>query len=358
MRSVDLAMAPINILIGANGAGKSSFLSFFKMLNYMTSRGLQLYVGRAGGGDALLHYGSKVTPRMVCRLTFGTDQGTNVYEMRLVSAAGDSLIFADELVSFSRHGQNARPATSLGEAGHKETALGETKVEKLQQTSVIIRSIMARWRVYHFHDTSPEANIKKRCTIKDNEYLRDDARNLAAFLYRLKLESPNHYTRIIQTIRQFAPWFGDFVLVPSLDNTETISLSWLERGSDYPFTTDQLSDGTIRMIAMITVLLQPNLPSSIILDEPELGLHPYALTMLADLLKAASTKAQVIVATQSAYLVDQFSADAILVTERTNNQTVFKRLHEEELAAWLEEYSLGELWEKNVFGGRPSLCPE
>ncbi|MBT9154879.1 MAG: hypothetical protein DDT39_01565 [Firmicutes bacterium] len=355
LRSMDVDLQRINVFIGANGVGKSNFLSFFRMLNFLTSKGLQVYIARAGGADMLLYYGSKHTARLECSLTFDTDQGTNIYEMSLVSAAGDTLIFTDERACFNKKDRPLRPLMSLGQAGHRETVLDESTVENVSGVGRYIRSAMSMWRVYHFHDTSPEARMKKKCSIYDNEYLRDDAGNLASFLYRLRSESLPYYSRIVDTVRQFVPWFGDFVLKPDAENPGSISLAWRERSSDYLFSVDQLSDGTVRMIALITLLLQPQLPSCIILDEPELGLHPYALNMLADLLKAASLKSQVLLATQSAHLVDQFAAKDVVVAERKDNQTVFDRLNEEHLAIWLQEYSLGELWEKNVFGGRPSL---
>jgi len=355
LRDADIELQQINVLIGANGVGKSNFLAFFRMLNYLTSKGLQVYIAKAGGADMLLHYGSKNTPRLECSLAFDTEQGTNIYEMSLTSAAGDTLIFTDEKACFNRRDGTQRLPISLGQAGHKETALDESTVEGISRVGRFIRSAMSMWRVYHFHDTSPEARLKKKCSIYDNEYLRDDAGNLAAFLFRLRSESSPYYNRIVEAVRQFAPWFGDFVLRPDVVNSGSISLAWRERDSDHLFSVDQLSDGTVRMMALATLLLQPQLPSCIILDEPELGLHPYALNILSDLIKAASMKSQVILATQSAHLVDQFAAKDIIVAERRNSQTVFERLNEEHLAAWLQEYSLGELWDKNVFGGRPAL---
>lgn len=355
LREQTIDLQPINILIGGNGVGKSNFLSFFRMLNYITSKALQLYVARVGGANTLLYYGAKSSPQFECSLTFDTKAGSNVYEAKFACAAGDTLIFLDELVSFTRTNSSAKTPKSLGSAGHKETMLDDAKVPELAKTAQVIKSIMSMWRVYHFHDTSPDARVKKKCSIADNEYLRDDAGNLAPFLYRLRSEHPAYYGRIVEYVRLFAPWFGDFVLKPDVENTGTISLSWREKDSDYPFGVDQLSDGTLRMMALISMLLQPSLPSCIILDEPELGLHPFALRLLADIIKATSRKSQVVVATQSAYFVDQFTANDILVAERSNKQSVFKRLDESALELWLKEYSLGELWEMNVFGGRPAL---
>jgi predicted ATPase len=135
---------------------------------------------------------------------------------------------------------------------------------------------------------------------------------------------------------------------------DNIEIEWTERESDVPMKAHQLSDGTIRFMCIAALLLQPDPPTTIIIDEPELGLHPYAITVLAGLLKSASKRVQVIVSTQSVPLVNEFEADDLIVVDREENQSVFRRPDPTALKDWLEEYSLGELWEKNVFGGRPT----
>ena len=155
-------------------------------------------------------------------------------------------------------------------------------------------------------------------------------------------------------VRLVAPFFDDFSLRPLPENKDLIKLEWMERNSDYPFLASHLSDGTLRFICLATVLLQPDPPDLILIDEPELGLHPYALNILADLIKSASTKSQIVISTQSVSLVNQFEVEDILVVDRYNGETTIRRLVEEELVDWLNDYSLGELWEMNIFGGKPS----
>jgi len=281
--------------------------------------------------------------------------------MRLVNAAQGTLIFADEAISFSSYQiEGNAPLSSLG-GGHKESRLVDDQfvftadVSRVnQRTARVIKSIMQRWQVYHFHDTSSTALIKNPHYIDDNKYLRHDAGNLAAFLYQMQQNSRPYYRRIVETIQSVTPFFEDFILAPST-NPLLIFLNWKERGGDpaMVFGPHQLSDGTLRLMALITLLLQPSLPQLIVIDEPELGLHPYAISILAGLLKSISSKTQIIVSTQSVTLVDQLEPKHIIVVDREDNQSVFKRLDTEELDTWLEEYSLGELWEKNVLGGRP-----
>ena len=358
IKEMQLELKALNVLIGANGAGKSNLISFFRLLNYMMSGNLQGYVGLQGGADSLLHYGSKETTQMKAELLFNTNSGSNRYKFQLTAAANDILIFTDEAISFTaKNSIHEAPLRSLG-AGHKETALsqGDELGKSHAKTAKVIRHLMESWRVYHFHDTSSEAKIKKQGYVEDNRYLRDDAGNLAAFLYAMKQTQPKYYGRIIQVLQQVAPFFGDFVLEPSRLNSQYITLNWKERDTvkDATFGPHQLSDGTLRMAALVTLLLQPQLPELIIVDEPELGLHPYALGVLASLLQSVSQKTQLLVSTQSAALLNYLEPQDVIVVDRENGQSVFRRLDEQSLVQWLEEYSLGELWDKNVFGGRPA----
>ena len=215
---------------------------------------------------------------------------------------------------------------------------------------------MKNWRVYHFHDTSDSALVKQQRAINDNAYLRPDARNLAAYLYLLEHKHLATYKKIVKTIQLVAPFFGRFALRPLPANKEQIELERFKKGQDLPFKAHHLSDGTLRFICLATVLLQPdeNKPETILIDEPELGLHPYAITVLGALLKSAAKEKQVIVSTQSVDLLSEFSADNVIVVNRENNSTLLTRLNAKDFDEWLQEYNLGELWKKNILGGRPA----
>ncbi len=190
-------------------------------------------------------------------------------------------------------------------------------------------------------------------SVRDDERFRHDASNIAAFLLKLKA-TPQAYELIRNTVRLIAPYFDDFLLRPrKLGENEVVRLEWTQKGSDFPFQPSQLSDGTLRFICLATALLQPDPPSTIIIDEPELGLHPYALAVLADLMKSASKRRQVIVSTQSPTLVDHFEPSDIIVVNRADGQSTFERLDEKQLKDWLADYSIGELWQKNVIRGGP-----
>jgi len=340
IRQLRLDLKPLNVLIGANGAGKSNFISVFGLLRHLIEGRLQVYVAQSGGADALLHFGHKMTSGLKLELRLG-EFG---YAVELAPSNAGNLFFSVE------HYWDLE-TTSYSE-GHSESQL----VTALYEPGATPKKILLRmqgWRVYHFHDTSASAKVKQTGDIGDNEALRPDASNLAAFLFLLRTKHPESYRRIVSTIRLVAPFFDDFRLRPSPFNEQKIQLEWSERSSDAYFNAHALSDGTLRFICLATLLLQPDLPSLILIDEPELGLHPYAIQVLAGLVRSASEKTQVILSTQSVSLVNQFAPEDLVVVDRSNGESLFRRLSAEDTKDWLEDYSLGELWEKNVFGGRP-----
>jgi predicted ATPase len=360
---VGMELKPLNVLIGANAAGKTNFVSAFKLLNYMLTDGLQLYIGRAGGANSLLHYGPKTTTQLEMVLEYETETGKSTYAMRLADAAPDTLIFVDEKVSYHNPSYPS-PQEVFLEAGHKESHLNDSAYAD-NRTVGVLRYLLGRCRVYQFHDTSDSSPVRKSVYVDESKYLRSDGGNLAAYLLALKANRPEHYRRIVETIRRAVPSFGDFELEPDRLNPDNIMLNWREIGSEYLFGPHHLSDGTLRFMALSTLLLQPedDLPHVLILDEPELGLHPNAISILASLVRKLSSSRQIVLATQSVYLVDQFDPEDVVVVERqpasqggSNGRyvSVFKRLDPDPLKDWLQEYALGTLWAKGVLGGKPS----
>lgn len=344
IRQLDqLALNNLNVLVGANGAGKSNFISFFRLLARVMAGELNYYVAKNGGPDAFLHYGRKRTPVLEAEMYFGN----NGYEMRLEPTQGNGFIFADEQFYWDYTGGHF----SLG-AGHAETQAESGRYPKV--AAYVVPSVKS-WIVYHFHDTSDSAPMKQACALNDNQRLRPDGANLAAYLYRLREEFPEHYRRIVDTVQLVAPFFADFQLRPNPLDRNTIQLEWHEVGSDFPFLGHHLSDGTLRFICLATVLLQPAklMPATILFDEPELGLHPYAISLLASLMQQAAEEHQLIISTQSVELLNHFEARDIIVVDRIDDQSIFTRLDADKLKLWLDEYSLGDLWKQNVFGGRP-----
>ncbi len=343
-------MNKLNVLIGANGAGKSNFVAYFKMLSELVEGRLQNWTTKQGTADRILSFGVKETDSLKSFIEFGL----NGYKFVLEPTVDGGFYFEREELYYKGvyYGDKW---IDLG-AGHTESKLKD-EYESLGSNSVAdyCYSSISSWNIYHFHDTSDTAGVKRVGALHDNKFLRSDASNLAAFLYKLKKESLDVYKQICKTISLAIPLFDDFVLEPiTLPSEEQqIRLLWKQKNSDYELWPSQLSDGSIRFICLVTALLQPNPPSTIIIDEPELGLHPYAITILGGLLRSASTRMQVIVSTQSVPLVNEFEIEDLIVVEREDGATVFKRPKEADFKIWLDEYSVGELWEKNILGGRP-----
>ena len=345
-----LSLHNLNILIGANGVGKSNFVSYFRMLSEMVDCRLQKWTTNQGSADRIVSFGVKETKKLQSFVEFGL----NGYKFELEPTLDGSFSFASEQLFYDGpyYGKKWIP---LG-AGHKESLFKEKmKTAKKGDVTDYCYSSISNWKVFHFHDTSDTAGVKRLGSLQDNEYLRPDASNLAAFLYKLQDETPEVYGQICKTIRLAIPFFDDFVLKPRMlkSEEEQIRLLWRQRESDYSLWPSQLSDGSIRFICLVTALLQPDPPSTIIIYEPELGLHPFAITLLGSLLRSASKRMQVIVSTQSVPLVNEFSIEDLIVVEREQGATVFKRYEEGDFRAWLDDYSVGELWEKNILGGRP-----
>lgn len=340
----------LNVIIGPNGAGKSNLIGVFRFLNSVLAGQLQLYVGERGGPDRLLFHGEKQTPRMSFRFDFGS----NLYAYSLKPAIGDTLIFETETIYYRGTGFGRPWELQIG-SGHRESVLQETA--KTQGTGKRVAEHVLHqvrnWVVYHFHDTSDSSPAKKTQDIDDNRTFKPDAANLAAFLYRLKLNHPTQYRHIVEHVQLVAPFFKDFVLEPSANNPHKIKLEWAQKDSDAYFDGFSLSDGTLRFICLAALLLQPSPPSLILLDEPELGLHPFAITILAEMIEAAARKGQVILATQSVTLLNQFSPESVIIAKHDGKRTTFHRLAVADLSNWLDDYSVGDLWEKNVIGGRP-----
>ena len=348
----NLEFKSLNVLIGANGAGKSNLISFFKLLNFGMTNSLKEYVARAGYANSLLHFGSQQTKQIAAQLAFRMERGINTYELKLSHAAEDSLIYTDEAVTWQEDGRPLR-RTVLG-FGVEKTLLNDPA--RLNDPKVkVVRGLLTGARVYQFHDTSAGAPLRSKWKVDDNHYLFDHGGNLAPLLFFLRERRRETYDLIVSIIQQGTPFFEDFALQPDRLNPTVIDLRWREKGTAYELGPHQISDGTLRFMALITLLSLPteDLPGIIIIDEPELGLHPSAIGILADLLRAASASSQVIVSTQSVTLVNQLSAGDIIVVDREGGQSVFGRREEASLQDWLAEYAMGELWEKNVLGGRP-----
>lgn len=341
---------PINVLIGPNGSGKSNFISFFRFLSWMLNSDgkLQEHVAYLGGANDILHDGADTTKSIDAQIQIETTSGINEYSFGLMFAKPDKLVFREEKYRFAANYIQGQPRWSSCGVGHEEARLPEVN----NQTATTILNLLRKLIVYQFHNTSDTAPMRLKWSISDGRWLKQNGENLGSFLFRLQNEEKAYYLRIIKYIRLVLPFFDDFELY---DEFGQILLRWKEKGTNKVFNAGQASDGMLRTIALISLLAQnpKDLPAVLFLDEPELGLHPSAIDAVAGLIKAASSNCQVFIATQSISLVNNFELDDLVVIDRKHRSSEYTRPDSERLEVYLEEFSTGQIWEKNIIGGRP-----
>ena len=357
----DFELQGLNVLIGPNGAGKSNLLVLFRMLEQLAGKRLQLFVKKQGGPDALLFGGRRRTSEVSADLLFGGGAGR--YGFSLEPMSGDRMAFAREevvpgLAQFTeRSGSDGLAAVNGGTSwngGHEEARVADCQVGDF---ATRVRPEMLHWRVLHFQDVSRLAAVRQPSPVRDHLRLREDAGNLAPFLRRLRERHPQEYRRVVEAVRVVAPFFGDLVYRDDRDMDDRMALEWFSASDrDAVLGAQHISGGLLRFVCLATLLLQPVelQPTVILIDEPELGLHPAALTVLTELLQSAADERQVIVATQSADLVSELDPEQVVVVDRVDEASVFRRLDGDTLRDWLQDYALGELWKMNVIGGRPA----
>lgn len=351
-----ISLKQVNVLIGANGAGKSCFASFFNMLGYMVNGSLQHFVAENGGASEILHFGSKKTPVMSAKLSFKNENHINNYSFSLSKGTGDRLLFSEESLGCNEEHYNLN--------GDFESYLSNDVLEHNNERA--LKNILKNCKVYQFHDTSKDSFLRSQSKIDDCRILKSNGGNIASILYLLKSSQKENYAkyyqRIIDKVRYVFPQFDNFELFPDAHSSDYVKLLWKSKDdTEYVMNASQLSDGTLRFIALATLFLQPTdlLPNVIIVDEPELGLHPAAIEQIPSMIMAASQNSQIIIATQSERLLDSIN-DAvsdvnILVVDydKQHKSTVLRSLQKDEIRPWLEDYTISQVWGKNVFGGRP-----
>jgi len=356
IKHLELSLNDINIFIGANGVGKSNFLSFFQLLKSLKENQLNTYVAKQGYMDNLIYFGDKEEEGIIGKVAFRDKMKTiiNQYYYRLLADNQGKAFIGYEYSGVKEKTLNIKHAISV--STNAIPGIESYILTRSQATiDTDLQLFFDSFKVYHFHDTSSDSPLKKTARIHDNKFLRENGENLPAFLYFLQEKHPKTLWFIERVIASIAPFFEAFNLEPDRINEEYIQLEWKEKGFEHYQNVSNLSDGTLRFIAITTLLLQPNPPKTIIIDEPELGLHPSAINKLAGLIRKASAKSQIILATQSINLVNNFEPENIITVDRDRQAyySIFKRLDTNELSIWLEDYSLGDLWLKSVIGGQP-----
>ncbi len=356
LADVELAEIPkVAVLIGANGSGKSNFIRFFEMLRWMLRfRKLGEFVERQGGADDQLYGGSRRTERIEAEITLRNDSGRNIYHFELQHAHPDRFFFVGERFRFEGHAWQTN--WYRVHSDRQETGLVQFAQRYNSANAEIARAIVTMLRncaVYQFHDTSDTSVFKQKWDVEDNNQLLTHGGNLAAVLYRLEREDVSRYELICHTIGRVLPAFDRFAIEESYGK---VSLRWKAKGTAKTFGAHLTSDGSLRFFALVTLLNLPleMLPDVLLLDEPELGLHPAAVGLVGGMIGALAEERQVIVATQSPLLVDAFELGEIFVLDLKEGRTELRKLTPEDYRVWLDEgFTSGELWQKNLLGGYP-----
>lgn len=356
----NLELTNFNVIIGPNGAGKTNLISFFNLISYaINSPELfqDKYILPQGKAVGLLFDSKPATQRIEGAIQINTERGSNYYDFVLSKIGNNDLEYTSERIMFlpknyTNDGSGVIWTQLIRKGSKPNSQTKELTGRQSTQTIQTISSLLSGIKTYQFHDTSSESHLRKAWPVADGNYLRENGKNLPAYLYRLKENENAIYKRIISYIRMIIPNFDYFVLEPYGD---FIELRWKEVGSDYIFRSSQASDGTLRFMCLVALLVSrpEKYPIMLVIDEPELGLHPDAISFLVGLMKKASAFCQILVATQSTKLVSELQPEDIIVAERKNRASTYKRLQEKDLAVWLENYNMGAIWESNLIGGKP-----
>lgn len=331
IKNLQLPLNRLNVLIGSNGAGKSNFISFFELTKAIYEQRFGSYTLAKGGIDSLLYRGRKTSPSMQGLLDF---DNTNAFFYEIKPAQSNKGYIENTGDYFNNSHKQDKDYSKWNKTIWDNAVEESSLIGNPKWRAGYLRRYLNSFTVYHFHDTSMNSPMREECNINDNAFLRDNGSNLAAYLYYLMQNDEKAFRLIEGVVRSIAPYFKGFKLRPDANNKESIRLEWEEKDTDMYLNGYSFSDGTLRFIALATLLLQSNAPEVVIIDEPELGLHPAAINKLAELVKRASDKSQIILSTQSTNLVNCFEVEDIIVVDRAGGQSVFRHLHEDELAKW------------------------
>jgi predicted ATPase len=357
----DFSLNPgLNVLIGANGAGKSNFLNFFHLLKHMDERELDQYVKKMGRADSFFFQGASVTKEIKARLSLEFLE----FSFTLLPTLDGSLIVESTRMSSVRRelSETCKPPDP---SDVKNQALG-AKFDDLKGVSAppnpavpygSIGEFLELCQICDFRDTAPFSSLRKDASVCNDKKFLADGSNLPAFLLSLQKGESGVYRKIRTAVKLIMPGFDDFALEPEENealNDKFVRLRWRQKGSGHLFQPWQMSDGSLRFLALSVALLQPNPPTLIVIDAPELSLHPESLATLAGFMHEAAYNSQLIVTTQSPDLLNAMEPEDVVTVNMRNGESIFERLNRADLADWLNDYTIGDLWWKKVIQAGPT----
>ena len=329
----------INILIGANGSGKSNFLSFFEFVK--KENDYKSYFDFDNDrADDILFLGRRNSEFLSGAVALSDQSFTGKGGKKFIaednrSLTCDAYVNMDLVSNFENE---------------------ENYFEYAEGIDLAWEQVSDNTTQYHFHDTSKWSPILVDCMLNNNDMLLPNGKNIMPFVYRIYRENKQSYSMIVNAIRSCVDDFHDFYIRKNINSDDMVRLEWQhKRDLGEPKHGKLLSDGSLRIICLIVLLLQPIewVPKLVIIDEPELGMNPKALSLIAELIKQISPQKQFIIATQSPELINLFNHEDIIVCDKNeDSSSSFTRLDAEKLQSWLDDYTVADLWQMNIIGGQ------
>ncbi len=357
-------LGALNVLIGPNGSGKSSFLDVLSFLSEAVGprEALGHALSKRGGLGRLLTLGRRdaLEIELATRSTAGATSGGLRYEL-VIGASGIGHSIVRESLSEERSKRHHR---LFDRKGVSAEASNRASVKLVRQDVLFLstrssngagrlRSTLETLHSYEAIDVSRSAPVRRPQTLEPTSLVvSPGGENLFSVLYQMRQEQPEWFERLVDALRAAFPGFErlDFQVVAG----GQVILAWHHTAfAGKPFFANELSAGTLRFLHLAALLLSPQIPALVLIDEPEDSLHPELIRILTELLHEASERAQIIVATQSPTLLRWLSPADIIVANMDNGVCMLTAGRDLDLDAWIEEYSLDRLWQMGQLGGRP-----
>lgn len=356
----EIELLPLNLIVGQNASGKSNLVEIISLLRSLTQdKGLADFISKKGGISEWIWKGLSTKPNSGIKVYLNNKEYQ--IEFREVS---QTLLIVEESINWLEgkyKGKFLRRKSSVkdffGQPKSIFSNISEENIEHNFNSSDFrfgvgdnIRIAFSSFVAYTDLQTNRSSEMRKpQLPDAPNHFLEEDGSNLALVLNDLEHRG-DRKDQIIENLKRVNPLIKDYS-IRILGGT--VQLFIREEGLEKPISAMRLSDGTLRYLCLLAILCHPEPPPLICIEEPEVGLHPDILPTIAELMKEASQRTQLIVTTHSDILVSAFSdmPEAVLVCEKDENGTYFKRLEAEKLKVWLEEYTLGEAWLRGAFGG-------
>lgn len=377
-KGIDLPMRNLNVLIGPNGSGKSNFIEVLNVLRHAPVR-LDSPIMTGGGVQEWLWKGScddppcaKISVEVVGNLM---DQSCGFCHSLEFGQAGDQVMVRSESVTYGKSSDAAGDAAEFyslknghamvqdGQLPGQRPRMREIESSKLDSRVSILSQMKDpdRYRVFDFLQRAYSGiHIYREWTFGPASRMRSSqalssatdsigrgGENVFAVVASMKRPERN---RLVDELRTLYDEIVDVRVGPTAGNGLRL---FIEEKGGMEISSERLSDGTLRFLFLLAILLQPEPPPLIVIEEPELGLHPDVIPRIAALLVEASQRTQLVVTTHSRMLIDALGEDpeCVVVCEKHDGESTFERLDGERMAAWLENYSLGDLWSKGEIGG-------